>query len=107
MIPGQPLLDQLADALLDLGQPAADSRLVHLEQMPNLSQRHLVVIVISQQQPLAGFEVRYRLPKRGYHRIAITIAHIIEVRRGSAFRLLSRVSEAIHVLRLFGLNQPA
>src|SRR5882724_9157219 len=75
--------------------------------MPDLAQRHLVVIVISQQQPLAGLEVRYRPAKRGYHRITIAIAHIIEVRRRSAFRLLSRVGEAIHILRLFGLDQPA
>src|SRR5258705_5934126 len=75
--------------------------------MPDLAQRHLVVIVISQQQPLAGLEVRYRPSKRSNYRIAITIAHIIEVRRGSAFRLLSRVRKAIHILRLFGLNQSA
>jgi uncharacterized membrane protein YgcG len=47
---------------------------MHVEQLTYLAQRHLIVIVVSQQQPLARIEVGYGSSQRVSDRGAITLA---------------------------------
>src|SRR5207244_8000164 len=101
------LLQMFVNVFLNFCQPAADGRFVNIKQLSDLAKRHLVIIVVSEQQPLSRFKICDRAAKRPRDCVTIAIAHVVEIARASGSGLLGGVSEAIHFLGLFSLNQPA